>query len=84
METKTKESVVEQFKGQARLPRFAIPISYHLYLKLDLTACTFSGTVQVHLNILEHTKFLVLNVLELDVHQVCFTNSNHQVTNSLS
>ncbi|GMY34642.1 aminopeptidase M1-like isoform X1, partial [Fagus crenata] len=33
---------------------------------------------QVHLNILEHTKFLVLNVLELDVHQVCFTNSNHQ------
>ncbi|GMY34655.1 aminopeptidase M1-like isoform X1 [Fagus crenata] len=78
METKTKESVVEQFKGQARLLRFAIPKSYHLYLKLDLTACTFSGTVQVHLNILEHTKFLALNVLELDVHQVCFTDSNHQ------
>ncbi|KAM4110853.1 hypothetical protein ACJW30_05G023000 [Castanea mollissima] len=77
METKTKQSI-EQFKGQTRLPKFAIPTSYDLYLKLDLTACTFSGTVQVNLNIIEHTKFLVLNVLELDVHQVWFTNSNHQ------
>ncbi|XP_050285452.1 aminopeptidase M1-like isoform X1 [Quercus robur] len=77
METKTKQSI-EQFKGQTRLPKFAIPTSYDLYIKLDLTACTFSGTVQVNLNIIEHTKFLVLNVLELDVHQVWFTNSNHQ------
>ena len=82
METKRKQ-IIEQFKGQTRLPKFAIPTSYDLYLKLDLTACTFSGTVQVNLNIIEHTKFLVLNVLELDVHQVWFTNSNHQVINTL-
>nr|POE74871.1 aminopeptidase m1 [Quercus suber] len=69
---------VEQFKGQTRLPKLAIPTSYDLYLKLDLTACTFSGTVQVNLNILEHTKYLVLNALELDVHKVWFTKSNNQ------
>ncbi|KAM4110849.1 hypothetical protein ACJW30_05G022900 [Castanea mollissima] len=69
---------VEQFKGQTRLPKLAIPTSYDLYLKLDLTACTFSGTVQVNLNILEHTKYLVLNALELDVHKVWFTKSNFE------
>ena len=71
---------VEQFKGQTRLPKLAIPTSYDLYLKLDLTACTFSGAVQVNLNILEHTKYLVLNALELDVHKVWFTKSNNQVS----
>ncbi|XP_050285448.1 aminopeptidase M1-like isoform X6 [Quercus robur] len=69
---------VEQFKGQTRLPKLAIPTSYDLCLKLDLIACTFSGTVQVNLNILEHTKYLVLNALELDVHKVWFTKSNNQ------
>ena len=64
---------VEQFKGQTRLPKLAIPTSYDLYLKLDLT-------VQVNLNILGHTKYLVLNALELDVHKVWFTKSNNQVS----
>ncbi|GMY34647.1 aminopeptidase M1-like isoform X1, partial [Fagus crenata] len=60
-------------------------IDYHSKEIKDM-ACRFVNPpvhvkqilVQVHLNILEHTKFLFLNVLELDVHQVCFTNSNHQ------
>lgn len=69
---------IEQFKGQARLPKFAIPKHYDLHLKLDLSACTFSGTVQINLSIIEETKFLVLNALELDVHQVCFTSSHSQ------
>nr|XP_011467403.1 PREDICTED: aminopeptidase M1-like [Fragaria vesca subsp. vesca] len=69
---------IEQFKGQARLPSFAIPKHYDLHLKLDLSACTFSGTVQINLSIVEETKFLVLNALELDVHQVWFTNSHGQ------
>ncbi|XP_024180663.2 aminopeptidase M1 isoform X3 [Rosa chinensis] len=69
---------IEQFKGQARLPNFAIPKRYDLHLKLDLSACTFSGTVQINVSIVEETKFLVLNALELDVHQVWFTNSHGQ------
>ncbi|XP_050380494.1 aminopeptidase M1-like [Argentina anserina] len=69
---------IEQFKGQARLPGFAVPKHYDLHLKLDLSACTFSGTVQINLSIVEETKILVLNALELDVHQVWFTNSHGQ------
>ncbi|KAK4269134.1 hypothetical protein QN277_022328 [Acacia crassicarpa] len=68
---------IEQFKGQTRLPKFAVPKRYDLHLKPDLTACTFSGTVKISLTITENTKFLVLNSLELDIQRVWFTNSHH-------
>ncbi|KAG4146143.1 hypothetical protein ERO13_D05G139100v2 [Gossypium hirsutum] len=72
---------IEQFKGQPRLPKFAIPKRYDLYLKLDLSACTFSGLVHINLSIVETTKFIVLNACELVVHQVFFTTSlNHRIT----
>ncbi|KAE7999069.1 hypothetical protein FH972_003551 [Carpinus fangiana] len=70
----------KQFKGQARLPEFAIPKRYDISLKTDLSECTFSGTVQVNLNILEDTRFLVLNALELVIHQVWYTSSSHNQT----
>lgn len=70
---------MEQFKGQTRLPKFATPEHYDLHLKLDLSECTFSGTVVVNLRLTEVTKFLVLNALELDVHQVWFNDSHDQV-----
>ena len=75
-----QKQIIEQFKGQTRLPNFAIPRRYDLHLRLDLSACTFFGTVQINLSIVEETKILVLNALELDVHQVWFTNSHGQVT----
>ncbi|KAL5576285.1 hypothetical protein UlMin_017984 [Ulmus minor] len=71
------EQSIEQFKGQTRLPKFAIPKRYDLHLKLDLSACTFSGTVLIDLSIVEETKFLVLNALELAVHKVWFANSSN-------
>ncbi|XP_028807443.1 aminopeptidase M1 isoform X2 [Neltuma alba] len=67
---------IEQFKGQTRLPKFAVPKRYDLLLKPDLSACTFSGTVQISLTISENTKFIVLNSLELDIRRVWFTNSH--------
>ncbi|XVF25182.1 hypothetical protein REPUB_Repub13aG0191300 [Reevesia pubescens] len=72
---------MEQFKGQPRLPQFAIPKRYDLSLKLDLSACTFSGSVHINLSVMEATKSIVLNACELVVHQVLFTNSlNHRFT----
>ncbi|XWS16195.1 hypothetical protein CRYUN_Cryun34aG0064300 [Craigia yunnanensis] len=72
---------LEQFKGKPRLAKFAIPKRYDLYLKLDLSACTFSGLVHINLCIVEPTKFIVLNACELAVNQVFFTNSlNHRFT----
>ncbi|KAK2652923.1 hypothetical protein Ddye_012779 [Dipteronia dyeriana] len=70
---------IEQFKGQARLPKYAIPSHYDLHLKLDLSAaCTFSGTVKINLSITEKTNFLVLNANQLHVHQALFTTSGNQ------
>ncbi|KAK4479549.1 hypothetical protein RD792_015066 [Penstemon davidsonii] len=68
---------LEQFKGQARLPKFAVPKSYDLTLKLDLSACNFYGKVLIDVSIKGFTKFIVLNALELEFHQVSFTNSQN-------
>ncbi|KAK6119706.1 hypothetical protein DH2020_046552 [Rehmannia glutinosa] len=67
-----------QFKGQPRLPKFAIPKRYDLILKPDLTACKFSGAVQISVDVISDTKFLVLNAAELSVtpKSVTFTSDN--------
>ncbi|XAR49909.1 Membrane alanyl aminopeptidase, partial [Bertholletia excelsa] len=69
---------IEQFEGQPRLPKFAVPKRYDLTLTVNLFACTFSGTVQIELSIVDTTKFLVLNALELFIAEVSFTNSQSQ------
>ncbi|KAG6581845.1 Aminopeptidase M1, partial [Cucurbita argyrosperma subsp. sororia] len=73
-----KQKILAQFKGQSRLPNFAIPNRYDLHLNTNLSASTFSGIVRITLAILNHTKFIVLNALELDVHGVSYSNSNAQ------
>lgn len=75
-----QEQTIEQFKGQTRLPEFAVPKRYELTIKLDLSACTFSGCVAIDASINKSTRFLVLNALELVVHRVSFTNFEKQVS----
>ncbi|KAL1552325.1 AP-1 complex subunit mu-1-like [Salvia divinorum] len=67
-----------QFRGQPRLPKFAIPKRYDLKLKPDLTACKFTGAVQISVDVVSDTKFLVLNAAELSVNSksVNFASAN--------
>ncbi|KAL3844265.1 hypothetical protein ACJIZ3_001668 [Penstemon smallii] len=67
-----------EFKGQPRLPKFAIPKRYDLKLKPDLTTCKFSGSVQISVDVVSDTKFIVLNAAELSVNpkSVKFTSNN--------
>ncbi|KAK0571465.1 hypothetical protein LWI29_016441 [Acer saccharum] len=58
---------MEQFKGQPRLPKFAVPKRYELNLKPDLTSCKFTGSVAVDIDIVETTNFIVLNAAELTI-----------------
>jgi puromycin-sensitive aminopeptidase len=58
---------VAQFRGQARLPRFAAPRRYELRLRPDLVACTFSGSVAITVAVSAPTRFLVLNSADLSV-----------------
>ncbi|KAJ9168198.1 hypothetical protein P3X46_019754 [Hevea brasiliensis] len=68
---------MDQFKGQPRLPKFAVPKRYDIRLKPDLSACTFAGSVSIVLDIFADTKFIVLNAADLSVNSgsVCFTSS---------
>ncbi|KAL4649248.1 hypothetical protein ACB092_01G001700 [Castanea dentata] len=70
---------MEQFKGQPRLPKFAVPKRYDIRLKPDLSACKFSGSVAIELNIVADTRFIVLNAAELfvDTTSVSFTHSSN-------
>ena len=70
---------LEDFKGQSRLPKFAIPHRYDLKLRPDLELCNFSGSVVVDVSILESTRFLVLNSIDLVIHESSFTNSSDHV-----
>ncbi|CAK9172685.1 unnamed protein product [Ilex paraguariensis] len=56
-----------EFKGQPRLPKFAIPKRYDLKLKPDLVTCKFTGVVAVTVDVVADTKFIVLNAAELSV-----------------
>jgi puromycin-sensitive aminopeptidase len=56
-----------QFRGQARLPRFAAPRRYELHLRPDLVAFTFSGSVAIAVAVSASTRFLVLNTADLSV-----------------
>ncbi|XP_068647529.1 aminopeptidase M1-like [Aristolochia californica] len=69
---------MDQFKGQVKLPVFAVPKSYDLTLKPDLTACTFSGTVVISVDIVEETKLIVLNSLDLVIDGSSVHFSDHQ------
>ncbi|XP_071711072.1 aminopeptidase M1-like [Rutidosis leptorrhynchoides] len=78
-----QQQKLNDFKGQNRLPKFAIPHRYDLTLKPDLQVCTFSGHVTVELSILDPTRFLVLNSIDLVIHDTHFTGSNnHKVVPS--
>jgi len=66
---------MDQFKGEPRLPKFAVPKRYDLRLNPDLIACTFIGTVAIDLDIVADTRFIVLNAADLSVNDasVSFT-----------
>lgn len=72
------EQKYSQFRGQPRLPKFAIPKRYDLKLKPDLAACKFAGAVQISVDVVSDTKFLVLNAAELSVNpkSVTFASAN--------
>jgi hypothetical protein len=57
----------DQFRGQARLPRFATPRRYDFRLRPDLVASTFSGSAAVAVAVSAPTRFLVLNAADLSV-----------------
>jgi puromycin-sensitive aminopeptidase len=57
----------DQFRHKLRLPRFAKPSYYELRFHPDLVSYTFSGVVAITVDILQTTRFLVINVVDLTI-----------------
>ncbi|OMO51184.1 Peptidase M1, alanine aminopeptidase/leukotriene A4 hydrolase [Corchorus capsularis] len=66
---------MEQFKGQPRLPKFAIPKRYDIRLKPDLSACKFMGSTSIDLDIVAQTRFIVLNAVQLSINSASISFS---------
>uniref|UniRef100_A0A0C9QQX2 Aminopeptidase n=1 Tax=Wollemia nobilis TaxID=56998 RepID=A0A0C9QQX2_9CONI len=56
---------MDLFKDLPRLPKFAVPRVYDLDLRPDLESCKFDGKLVVTLDVVEDTKYLVLNAADL-------------------
>ena len=52
-----------------RLPRTVAPRHYRIRIEPDLEAATFAGTQQVTVEVAESTNRVVLNAIELDIHE---------------
>lgn len=57
----------DKFRQQPRLPKFAAPRSYNIRLVPDLVACKFAGAVEISVDVLSTTRFVVLNAADLYV-----------------
>lgn len=74
------EELMKQLKGQQRLPTWVVPKHYDLTLNPNLLASKFTGTVLIHLSVLAPTRCLVLNSLDLIIHEVSFTKNQFVCT----
>ncbi|XP_058085543.1 aminopeptidase M1-like [Magnolia sinica] len=63
----TQKSELQQFRGQSRLPKFVAPKRYDLKLRPDLSACKFTGTVDIDVDVTAETRFIVLNAADLSI-----------------
>ena len=57
-----------------RLPRTVVPRHYRLCLEPDLEEATFSGTEVVTVEVVEPTDRVVLNAIELEIHEAWFVD----------
>ena len=61
-------------EAEHRLPRNVIPVHYDLVLEPDLASATFTGSVDVDVEVGEPTTAIVLNGAELEVAAVTLTS----------
>jgi len=62
-------------ESRYRLPRHVVPHRYDLTIEPDLEAATFTGRVDIAVTIEEATVEIVLNVIELELHQITLANT---------
>lgn len=54
-------------EGSPRLPKSVIPETYDVFLSPDLTTCKFGGILDILLEVVEETKFVVFNIADIEL-----------------
>ncbi|XP_078150268.1 aminopeptidase M1-B-like isoform X1 [Carex rostrata] len=68
------------FRGQPRLPHFASPSRYDLFLNPNLSSCKFSGSVTITVDVISPTRFLVLNSADLSIDAASVSHRGKQIS----
>ncbi|CAK4016143.1 Aminopeptidase 2 [Lecanosticta acicola] len=66
-EADTADASVDISKGREVLPKNVRPLHYNLTLEPNFTTFKYDGTVEMDLDVVEDTKSISLNALELDI-----------------
>nr|OQO21284.1 hypothetical protein B0A51_10340 [Rachicladosporium sp. CCFEE 5018] len=81
-EADTTGSSLDISKGREVLPKNVKPLHYDLTLEPNFEKFTYEGTVVIELDVVEDTKSISLNTLELDIHSTKITSGDTTVTSS--
>jgi puromycin-sensitive aminopeptidase len=68
-----------QKESPYRLPEFALPVDYEIELAPDMQTFKYEGEVKIALDIRNATDFLLLNALELEIHEAKLTDTAGKV-----
>lgn len=62
--------------SRLRLPRYIIPLHYHLFLHPNLTSLTFTGSVQIQIDVQNNTNWVVLHSKGLQISKATILDQN--------
>ncbi|XP_061585050.1 endoplasmic reticulum aminopeptidase 2 isoform X2 [Cololabis saira] len=62
--------------SRLRLPRYIIPLHYHLVLNPNLTTLHFSGSVQIQIDVQNNTNWIVLHSKGLEISKATILDQN--------
>ncbi|CAN9513288.1 unnamed protein product [Ophioblennius macclurei] len=62
--------------SRLRLPRYIIPRHYHLHLHPDLTSLSFTGSVQIQIDVLNNTNWVVVHSKGLQISKATILDQN--------
>lgn len=69
-------------KGREVLPKNVKPLHYDLTLEPNFESFKYDGHVSIDLEVVENTKSISLNTLELDIHETTISSGNTVVSSS--
>lgn len=69
-------------KGREVLPKNVKPLHYDLTLEPDFTKFTYEGTVAIELDVVEDTRSISVNTIDIDIHETKITSGSTTISSS--